>query len=167
MNNQTQTPNLFPAYLAEIKARVGMEWVLNNHGVTVARRRFSCISPAHSDLRPSASVNPDDQSFVCWSCGVRGDVIDAVQLIQGLSVKDATEYLGRFCGVGTYREYAGLDKTVARARWAHVDMEELTDARRAAFVRLARMNCEGNRDAMATRCVEFVVDTTMEKANAE
>jgi replicative DNA helicase len=59
---------------------------LARHGHPVdAKGVFQCINPNHPDAHPSARIVPNsgNQAFVCFSCGVRGDVLSAAHLLEG------------------------------------------------------------------------------------
>lgn len=45
-----------------------------------------CIDPAHEDVNPSCSVYADG-GFKCFACGVHGDAVNAVALVEGLDPK--------------------------------------------------------------------------------
>jgi len=38
--------------------------------------------PFHDDNNPSCTLWPDINAFRCWSCGVKGDVITFIQLLE-------------------------------------------------------------------------------------
>jgi len=52
---------------------------------------LSC--PFHEDKTPSLKINPDKQTFYCFSCNSFGDSITFIQKLHGLSFKDAIKYL--------------------------------------------------------------------------
>ena len=52
------------------------------------------ICPLHDDKHPSLRVNPDKQVWFCDPCGVGGDVIKFVELVEGCSFKEAIQILG-------------------------------------------------------------------------
>jgi len=57
-------------------------------------RSFVGRCPFHDDQHPSLSVNEEKGLFHCFGCGVGGDVIRFVELIEGLSFKEALLRLG-------------------------------------------------------------------------
>jgi DNA primase len=50
--------------------------------------------PFHADKTPSLSVNEDRGVFHCFGCGASGDVIRFIELIEGVSFKEALSILG-------------------------------------------------------------------------
>mgnify|MGYP001362335614 FL=1 len=52
---------------------------------------LSC--PFHEDKTPSFKINPEKQTFYCFSCNSGGDSITFVEKLHGLSFKDALKYL--------------------------------------------------------------------------
>jgi len=55
---------------------------------------FKGLCPFHEEKTPSFVVNEDRQTFHCFGCGERGDVIDFAMKIYGLTFKDALKHLG-------------------------------------------------------------------------
>ena len=57
--------------------------------------KFRCINPKHKDSHPSCHFIPgtDEQKFYCFSCGARGDILDAVILMEDKQSKFITENL--------------------------------------------------------------------------
>lgn len=51
----------------------------------------SCPTPEHPDNHPSASMNIQDRTWICYGCDARGDVIDLIGINLGLNPK--TEYI--------------------------------------------------------------------------
>jgi len=65
------------------KFRPEFKRILNYLGIDTSGNLVRCIDPAHRDQKPSMSLN--DETFKCFSCGVNGDVYDAVGLITGIT----------------------------------------------------------------------------------
>ena len=57
-------------------------------------KEYKGLCPFHADKSPSFTVNDDKGLFHCFGCGASGDVIDFVMQLDGLTFRDATEYLG-------------------------------------------------------------------------
>lgn len=58
-------------------------------------RSYWASCPLHEDRTPSLKVDPEKQTFFCFSCNeFGGDVIAFIQKLHGLSFKDALKYLG-------------------------------------------------------------------------
>jgi DNA primase len=49
-------------------------------GVEIKDGKCRCLDPAHEDKNPSCVINQG--FFHCFSCGVGGDIYDAVQLLE-------------------------------------------------------------------------------------
>jgi DNA primase len=49
--------------------------------------------PFHLDNNPSSSVNLKDGKFRCHVCDVGGDIVDVVALQEGLTTREAMEWL--------------------------------------------------------------------------
>ena len=58
-----------------------------------AGRNYFGICPFHSEKSPSFSVSPDKQIFHCFGCNVGGNVITFISKIEGISFKEAIEFL--------------------------------------------------------------------------
>lgn len=54
--------------------------------------------PFHPDRTPSMKIDPDRQTFFCFSCNEGGDVIVFIQRLHGLSFKEALKHLGMETG---------------------------------------------------------------------
>jgi DNA primase len=61
--------------------------------------RFKAICPWHDDHNPSLELNPERQSFKCWSCGVGGDIFDFVKNIEHVDFPEALRMLADRAGV--------------------------------------------------------------------
>lgn len=77
----------------EIKERVSVRDVLQQHGIKVRRNMCSC--PFHKDINPSMAVY--EKSVYCFSCHFSGDVFTLTQALDNCSFKEAFLALG-----GTY-----------------------------------------------------------------
>ena len=61
--------------------------------LTQKGRDYVGLCPWHDDTRPSFTVNPVRQSFVCWVCDIRGDVFEFIKRIDGVEFYDALKML--------------------------------------------------------------------------
>ena len=76
----------------EVKRRYPMQEILARYGIELNRAGF-CRCPFHpGDNTASLKVYPNN-SWYCFGCGKAGDNIKFVQLIDGLSFKDACEWI--------------------------------------------------------------------------
>lgn len=61
--------------------------------------KFKALCPFHDDHNPSLELNPERQSFKCWSCGAGGDVFDFVQRFERVEFPEALRMLAERAGV--------------------------------------------------------------------
>ena len=64
-----------------------------------AGAKFKALCPFHDDHNPSLEVNPDRQSYKCWSCGAGGDIFDFVQNYERVEFPEALRMLAERAGV--------------------------------------------------------------------
>jgi hypothetical protein len=57
-------------------------------------RSFWLSCPSHPDKTPSLKVDPEKQTFYCFSCNEGGDVIAFIQKVHGCDFKEAIQILG-------------------------------------------------------------------------
>lgn len=62
-------------------------------------RVFKALCPFHDDHNPSMEVNPERQTYRCWSCNEGGDCFSWVMKYEGLGFREALESLARRAGV--------------------------------------------------------------------
>ena len=91
--------NMFEAVRMNVTARV----VAEHYGLKVNRNKMACC-PFHSDQTPSMKI---DRRYYCFVCGEKGDAVDYVAKLFGISLKDAAikicEDFGLFYEKGTVR----------------------------------------------------------------
>jgi DNA primase len=61
-----------------------------------AGKNYNGLCPLHQEKAPSFVVNPERNSFHCYSCNEGGDVISFVRKIHNLSFVEALDYLENF-----------------------------------------------------------------------
>jgi DNA primase len=61
--------------------------------------KYKTICPFHDDHNPSLELNPDRQSFKCWSCGAGGDIFDFVKDFERVDFPEALRMLADRAGV--------------------------------------------------------------------
>ena len=64
-----------------------------------AGSKFKALCPFHDDHNPSLEINPDRQSFKCWSCGAGGDVFDFVKNYEHVDFPEAMRMLAERAGI--------------------------------------------------------------------
>jgi predicted Fe-S protein YdhL (DUF1289 family) len=79
-----------PDEIQELKERVGsLRDLLRDQMV---RKKVRCPHPDHDDAHPSCTVG--DRDWFCHGCKRSGDVLDWLQLTEGLNLRQAAEKLG-------------------------------------------------------------------------
>jgi DNA primase len=61
--------------------------------------KYKALCPFHDDHNPSLELNPDRQSFKCWSCGAGGDIFDFVKDYERVDFPEALRMLADRAGV--------------------------------------------------------------------
>ncbi len=64
-----------------------------------AGSKFKALCPFHDDHNPSLELNPERQSFKCWSCGAGGDIFDFVKDYERVDFSEALRMLAERAGV--------------------------------------------------------------------
>ncbi len=80
--------------------------------VTLTRRgrTFKGLCPFHDDHNPSFDVDPERQSYRCWSCGEKGDIFSYLMTREGMGFREALEVLAQKAGIVLpARHSAGAD----------------------------------------------------------
>jgi DNA primase len=87
-------------------------------------KRYSGLCPFHNEKTPSFSINQEHQFFICFGCGVRGDVFKFVEMIEGLTFWEALRKLADQHGIPLPKQsFAGDEET--RLRAALYEMHEI------------------------------------------
>ena len=81
-----------------IKAAISVKQAAEHYGLKVSRSGMACCL-FHHDRHPSLKLNED--YFFCFGCGAKGDVIDLVTRLFGLSSYEAVQKLAADFGIGT------------------------------------------------------------------
>lgn len=94
-------PRHSEATLAAIKQAIGIVELVAGYNLPVIRAgsKFKALCPFHDDHNPSLELNPDRQSFKCWSCGAGGDVFDFVKDYERVDFPEALRMLAERAGV--------------------------------------------------------------------
>jgi hypothetical protein len=103
----------------EILANINMvEFIEEEYGVYMQPSskgwyKTNCLMPKHRDSNPSFGVNPDIGLFKCLSCGAKGDLIELVKAVEGLSFFEALRRLAEYAGIALEEgEDAQLNRVV-------------------------------------------------------
>jgi hypothetical protein len=75
------------------KPRFSLKKYLVSKGVVFSADNLChCFSPSHKDNNPSCQIT--ENQFYCHSCGIKGDIYDAVGILEGIpKVKDQYFFL--------------------------------------------------------------------------
>ncbi|MCA1684838.1 MAG: DNA primase, partial [Planctomycetia bacterium] len=93
-------PRTSEATLAAIKHAVDIVALVGESlTVTRAGSKFKALCPFHDDHNPSMELNPDRQSYKCWSCGAGGDVFDFVMNHERIEFPEALRMLAERAGI--------------------------------------------------------------------
>ncbi|MDR2355683.1 MAG: DNA primase [Clostridiales Family XIII bacterium] len=94
----------------EIKSRCNIVDVIGRH-VTLKKMgaNYKGLCPFHNEKTPSFLVSEEKQRFICYGCGVAGDVISFVQRVQNLSFLEAAEKLAGEYGIEWQRDVFGAE----------------------------------------------------------
>lgn len=66
---------------------------MQNMKLRKAGKTFMGLCPFHNERHPSFHIYPHNNSFYCYGCNKGGNVINFVRELQGLSFREAVEYL--------------------------------------------------------------------------
>lgn len=85
--------------IARIRRDYPLSDVAGSFGVRLQKNgdEFEACCPFHAEKSPSFTIYPGRdgvQRFFCFGCGEKGDVLDFVQGIKGVDLKDAISILG-------------------------------------------------------------------------
>jgi DNA primase len=94
-------PRHSEATLAAIKHAVDIVALVGEYlpGLTRSGSKFKALCPFHDDHNPSLELNPERQSYKCWSCGAGGDVFDFVKEYERVDFPEAVRMLAERAGV--------------------------------------------------------------------
>jgi DNA primase len=97
---ESPVPRHAEATLAAVKQAVPIVALVSEYlPLHRAGSKFKALCPFHDDHNPSLELNPDRQSFKCWSCGAGGDVFDFVQQYERVEFPEALRMLADRAGI--------------------------------------------------------------------
>jgi len=125
-------PRHSEATLAAIKNAVDIvALVSENLPLHRTGSKFKALCPFHDDHNPSLELNPERQSYKCWSCGAGGDVFDFVQAYDRVDFPEALRMLAERAGVvlenpsvGTSPQGPSKSDLLAVNAWAEQEFVE-------------------------------------------
>ena len=94
-------PQHSDAVKAAIKHAVDIVALVGDYGFDIRRTgsTYKTLCPFHDDHNPSLVLNPDRQSYKCWSCGAGGDVFDFVIQYEKVEFPEAKRMLAERAGI--------------------------------------------------------------------
>jgi DNA primase len=101
-------PRQSESILAAIKGAVDIVALVGEYlPLHRAGSKFKALCPFHDDHNPSLELNPERQSFRCWSCGAGGDVFDFVKGYERVDFPEALRMLAERAGIALESPSAG------------------------------------------------------------
>jgi len=81
--------------IRELKGRIKIEEVIKKYVKLqpISPNLLRGFCPFHKETQPSFTVYLDTQSFCCFGCGLKGDVIDFLMRFQNKSCKEVVKFL--------------------------------------------------------------------------
>ena len=80
----------------EVKERVTARQVAEKYGLKVSRNGMACC-PFHNDKHPSMKI---DRNYYCFACGAKGDAVNYVAILFGLSQFEAAKKINEDFALG-------------------------------------------------------------------
>ena len=80
----------------EMKERVTARQVAERYGLKVSRNGMACC-PFHNDKHPSMKI---DRNYYCFACGAKGDAVNYVAILFGLSQFEAAKKINEDFALG-------------------------------------------------------------------
>lgn len=123
---ETPVPRHSESSLASIKQAIDIIALVGEYlSLHRAGSKYKALCPFHDDHNPSLELNPERQSFKCWSCGAGGDVFDFVQQYERVDFSEALRMLAERAGVALHPDRAAApadgpskSEMLAAAAWA-------------------------------------------------
>ena len=88
----------------EVKERVTARQVAERYGLKVSRNGMARC-PFHNDKHPSMKI---DQNYYCFACGAKGDAVNYVAVLFGLSQFEAAKKINDDFSLGISIENTGI-----------------------------------------------------------
>ena len=86
--------------LAAIKGTIDLVTLIGEYlPLHRAGSKFKALCPFHDDHNPSLEINPERQTYKCWSCGAGGDIFDFVKDYERVEFPEALRMLADRAGV--------------------------------------------------------------------
>ena len=88
----------------EVKGRATARQVAERYGLKVRRNGMACC-PFHKDKHPSMKI---DRNYYCFACGAKGDAVNYVAVLFGLSQFEAAKKINDDFSLGISIENTGI-----------------------------------------------------------
>ena len=92
----------------KVKERVTARQVAEKYGLKVRQNGMACC-PFHNDKHPSMKI---DRNYYCFSCGAKGDAVNYVAILFGLSQFEAAKKINEDFALGI-----PIGKEEVRKKW--------------------------------------------------
>jgi DNA primase len=83
-----------------IRQTLNITNVAKFYGLNKVKGKYRC--PLHKDQHPSMQIYENNQVFVCFTCGTKGDVVNLVQAIFSINCDDAVRKIDSDFSLGLY-----------------------------------------------------------------
>ena len=83
--------------LQQIKEKIDLVEFISRY--VQLNRNLKSVCPFHPEKTPSFSIHPKKQIWRCFGCGLHGDILTFVRLIEKLSFSDTVTLLAQEAGV--------------------------------------------------------------------
>ena len=87
----------------DVKAKVGIEEILDHYGLTEGLRRkrdeLIGLCPFHRETKGSFHASTTKNLFHCFGCQAKGNVLDFVSLKEGVSIREAALLIQEWFGI--------------------------------------------------------------------
>lgn len=112
------------SFMQELKFRNSIADVASDY-VNLKRRGHNLVGlcPFHSEKTPSFNVYNESESFYCFGCGVGGDVITFIRMIENLDYIEAVKFLADKCGMSLPENTADDSLTYLKNRIYEINRE--------------------------------------------
>lgn len=107
----------------QIKAKIDIVDLISSYfPLKKMGRNFAAQCPFHQETKPSFMVSPDRQIFRCFGCEAKGDIFGFIQQKEGLTFREALEFLAKKAQVSLPR----FNKKVRDEKERLVEINKLT-----------------------------------------
>ena len=103
--------------------------------------KYKALCPFHEDHNPSLELNPDRQSYKCWSCGAGGDIFDFVKNYEHVDFAEALRMLADRAGIVLEKQPSATPPGVA----SKTDLLEVNSWAEEIFSKALRDSTEASQ----------------------